>query len=96
MIEQIYNDLQNGLASLRRDMREISQNSDVVGAAYGFPVSTLANAPLAADGQITYAVRFISDARKSGEGVGLGTGLPAFYDPASDSWLDFTGVGITT
>jgi len=35
--------------------------------------------------------RHITNARKSGEGVGVGTGLPAFYDISSGVWCDFMG-----
>lgn len=61
----------------------------ISGVAYQFPLSTLAAAPLAADGLVTYACRFISDGRKTGEGAGLGTGVPAYYDPTTDSWRNF-------
>lgn len=59
------------------------------GEAFSFPISTLADAPLAADGMSTYACRFISDGRKGGEGAGLGTGLPCYYNPVTDQWLTF-------
>lgn len=63
---------------------------NVTGVAFQFPISLLADAPLAVDGMTTYACRFISDGRKSGEGAGTGTGVPAFYDPTTDTWLNFS------
>lgn len=80
---------------LNRQTQNLAINLDdtagenISGVAFQFPVSTLATAPLAADGMTTYAARFISDGRKSGEGAGLGTGVPAYYDAATDSWLNF-------
>lgn len=50
----------------------------------------LSEAPLAADGMTGYAVAFITDGRKQGEGAGNGTGIPAYYDPDTDTWLKFS------
>jgi len=50
----------------------------------------LATAPLAAQGMTGYAVAFITDGRKQGEGAGNGTGVPSYYDPDTDSWLKFS------
>lgn len=47
----------------------------------------LADAPLIADGMTGYAVAFITDGRKQGEGAGLGTGVMAYYNFATDTWL---------
>ena len=49
---------------------------------------TLSNAPLATDGLTSYAFGFISNGRKTGEGAGVGTGVLAYYDPDTDSWLN--------
>lgn len=35
------------------------------------------------------AVAFVSNGRKAAEGAGLGTGVPAYYDAASTTWLNF-------
>lgn len=70
------------------DLQDTAGN-DVSGVAFQFPVSALADAPLAADGMTSYACRFISDGRKTGEGAAAGTGVPAYYDPDTDSWLLF-------
>lgn len=34
-------------------------------------------------------VAFVVDGRKLGEGIGAGTGVPAYYDAASTTWLNF-------
>lgn len=62
--------------------------------ADGIPAYTLATAPLsaqgglgngAAGGYITLA--WISNGRKSGEGVGAGTGILAYYNTSTNSWF---------
>lgn len=50
----------------------------------------LADAPLIADGMTGYAVAFITDGRKQGESAGLGTGIPAYFDYDTDTWLKFS------
>lgn len=50
----------------------------------------LSDAPLIADGMTGFAVAIITDGRKEGEGAGLGTGIPAYYDFATDTWLKFS------
>lgn len=57
---------------------------------WSFNNYALADAPLAADGMTGYAVAFITDGRKQGEGAGNGTGIPAYYDFATDTWLKFS------
>lgn len=57
---------------------------------WSFNNYALADAPLAADGMTGYAVAFITDGRKQGEGAGNGTGIPAYYSPATDTWLKFS------
>lgn len=49
----------------------------------------LSEAPLAAQGMTGYAVAFITDGRKQGESANNGTGILAYYNPATDTWLNF-------
>lgn len=88
---------------LRLQSQQIENNledtagENITGVAFQFPVSTLADAPLAADGMTTYACRFISNGRKIGEGAGVGTGCPCYYNPITDSWFTFSSdVAVTT
>lgn len=55
-------------------------------------VYTVATLPTtAANGQFAFA----SNARKPGEGAGVGTGLPAFFDSATSTWLSYAGTALT-
>lgn len=89
VIDFIWTALSKEIESRQDGQNQLSVLTERAGQAFAFPTSTLANAPLAADGMATFAVRYISDGRKSGEGAGAGTGLPAWYDASSDSWLTF-------
>jgi len=58
--------------------------------ASGFPSVVYADLQYSADGMSQFSARFVSNGRKAGEGVGVGTGVPAWYDPSSDAWLTFS------
>lgn len=68
--------------------------------ADNIPAYALTDAPLAAQGGLGTGISYvtlawISDGRKSGEGVGAGTGVLAVYDSSGDQWLrltDYTAV----
>lgn len=50
------------------------------------PSYTVANLPTkGATGQFAWA----SNGRKASEGVGAGTGVPVYFNPATSTWLDF-------
>ena len=94
---RVYEMLNSAIKTNERNIARLSDKTEVSGQTWTFPTSTLANAPLAADGLTAYAVRFISDGRKSGETAGNGTGVPAYYNPATNTWLAFrTDTVVTT
>lgn len=96
LIELVWKRLDERLARAETQ-REETAGESIAGEAFQFPISTLADAPLAADGLVTYACRFISDGRKIGEGAGVGTGVPCYYDPTTDTWYTFSSdVAVTT
>lgn len=56
------------------------------------PIYTVADLPgTAADGQMAFA----SNARKPGEGVGAGTGMPVFWNSPTSTWFTTLGVVVT-
>lgn len=89
LLELVWDRINERVTPLEATIDELRQDSQVARSAYAFPQTTLANAPLAADGMTTAEMRFITDGRKGGESAGNGTGVPAYYDPTSDSWLNF-------
>lgn len=69
-------------------LQTLTQRSETTG---GVAASTLANAPLAADGGMSDGTEYIdllwiSNGRKPGEGAGAGTGVLAYYDSSADAW----------
>jgi hypothetical protein len=92
VIEELFEINKREIQQNRDDIKVIQQDKPVSGFTYGFIESTLAEA--LAFPTTTWEVRIITNARKSGEGAGVGTGLPAFYDPSSAAWLDFSGSAI--
>lgn len=88
IIDTLYRELKADVRNNARRIQQLDNVADVAGVASTVPTSALGDAPLLADGQRGYALRFISDALKSGESPGAGTGCLAYYDPASDSWLN--------
>ncbi len=92
LVEKLYNKNKKQIDEVNNKVNRL-KDSKTSGFTYGFVSSTLSEAQ--ATTTTIFTLRFITDARKSGEGVGNGTGLPAFYDPDSSTWVDFSGVAIT-
>lgn len=91
MLQIVWDELQVQIDSLRSDMNALLARSERAETAGGMATSTLAAAPLFATGGVGDGdFLFISNGRKSGEGVGAGTGIPAYYNAATDSWLRFS------
>lgn len=91
VLEIVWNQLQLQIDSLRRDVDVLLAKSERAETAGGMLASTLLSAPLAADGGVGDGdFLFIINGRKSGEGVGAGTGIPAYYNADTDSWLRFS------
>ncbi len=84
---------QERIDKINEDIKEQDSSYFVSQTTYSFVACTLAEA--LQFGDVPRQLRFITNARKSGEGVGAGTGLPAFYNDATNTWVDFMGNAIT-
>ena len=93
MLEILFEKNGSKIKELSTKVSTIEGQSSVSGLTYSFVVCTLSEAQ--AFGTTSTEYRHISDARKSSEGVGFGTGLPAFYDVSSGVWVDMSGSPIT-
>lgn len=95
VFEKLWQNLQSQIDKLNTQVTEITQKSVRGETAGGIQSFAYADRPLLATGGMqvdntSYAdVIFIYNARKSGEGVGAGTGQPVYYDPAIDDWRVF-------
>lgn len=83
-----FEQMSNRLQVLEMAQAEDTAKSERAGVSFTARIyDTLADAPLAAQDNLDFSFGFIRTARKSGEGAGLGTGLLAYFDFATDSWL---------
>ena len=93
-LEEMFKENEKRIKKVTEKVSGFENGIAISGLTYGFVECTLSEAQAFSTTTLEY--RHISDARKSGEGVGLGTGLPAFYDVSSASWVDLMGNVITT
>lgn len=88
VVEYIYELLQQQLDEQRVGLDRLTVLTERAETAGGVAQSTLANAPNAAIGGVSLGdLLAVTDGRKIGEGVGAGTGVIAYYNPTTDSWL---------
>lgn len=91
MVELVWNELRGELNDLKKRV-QLAQQTEQALYSDSVPAYTLANAPLAAqgglgNGQSYISLAWISNGRRPGEGAGLGTGVLAFYDTTSNTWI---------
>lgn len=100
--DAVWQDLQQQINALDVRLSDVTQKtarSETVGGLQSFAYD---DRPLAATGGMqtdntSYVdMIFIYNARKSGEGAGLGTGQPVYYDPAIDDWRVFRDDSVVT
>lgn len=92
IIELIWRDLRSEIQKTQTAMQRASLRAERAGYADSIPAFAFADLPLAADGGLgnltSYVtVAWVSDGRRPGEGAGMGTGVLAFYQPSTDSWI---------
>lgn len=97
----IFQDLQNQINALGVRITETTQKTSRSETGGGWQSFAYVDRPLAITGgmqpdnsplpsnTVYVDVIFCYDARKSGEGVGAGTGVPCYYDPAVNDYRRF-------
>lgn len=102
MNDAIFEDLQRQINALGVRLNDVTQKTSRAETTGGLQSFAYADRPLAATGgmetdNLSYAsVIFVYNARKSGEGVGVGTGVPCYYDPAVNDWRRFEDNAVLT
>lgn len=93
IVELVYADLKGQLNQVQTQV-DRTKRVERAEMADSLPAYNLADAPLAADGGLGdgtnggyITLAWISNGRKSGEGVGAGTGILAYYNASTDSWF---------
>lgn len=90
MLDYVYDTLSDDIKHQQQAVEKATRISERSETAGGMASSTLANAPLAAAGGMSNGdMLFITNGRKAGEGAGAGTGIPAYYNAATDQWFSF-------
>ncbi len=84
-----YKRLKQDIAAANNLAQEQKRKTERSMIGWSFNNYELADAPLAADGMTGFAVAVITDGRKQGEGAGNGTGILSYYNPDTDTWLNF-------
>lgn len=85
--QAIWKQLQQERRNQERERSRVNNMTEIAGEAFQFRTyATLTDAPT---GLSQPENGFILSGRKPGEGAGNGTGVPAFYNPATNSWLNF-------
>ena len=86
VVERIYDKFREQEERQEEINRLLRDNQNVVGTAYSFAEYTVSELPSTlTEFQLGYA----SNALKSGETSGNGTGCPVWYDPSSSQWKTF-------
>lgn len=86
LADMIYEDLQGQVKATNKKLATATAQSERAETSAGHPSGTLASAPLAANGARAGDQYFVTNGRKVGEGAGAGTGVMAYYNPATNSW----------
>src|SRR5690348_9461580 len=87
LADMIYEDLTQQVKVVQTKLNTSTAQSERAETSAGHPSGTLAQAPLAATGARAGDQYFITNGRKVGEGAGAGTGVMAYYNPATNSWF---------
>ena len=87
----VFAELSEKNAILQQDLEKLIHRSERSGAAFEFRVVTLVEANIEIPFITGWAILIITDGRKTGEGIGLGTGVPAYLDQGQSpaKWLVF-------
>lgn len=87
VLDNRFKKLKEQNARLTQDVNQLQQRTEKSGTAFTARSFVFADRPLAVDGMTGFAFAFITDGRKTGEGGGAGTGVFAYYNPPTNTWL---------
>jgi len=89
IVELVYIRLKKRIDRLEHGQDALHTTTEQAGFTDGVPAYTFANLPTngLANGTTYVTVAFCSNGRKSGEGVGAGTGQLVYYNAPTTQWL---------
>lgn len=99
MIETVWRDLKEEIAGLQAQINKQSVKTERAEYSDGIPAYTFITLPTTglADGSTYVTLAWVSNGRKTGEGVGAGTGILAVWQQSTNTWKrvgDYTDVTI--
>lgn len=86
LAEMVWDDLQTQINDIKARVDTIEKRTERSETTSGHPAMTVATAPLAGQGVKQGDELFMNDGSNLADRTG-GDGVPAFYDPDSDSWV---------
>lgn len=91
IVDLIYDSLQREIRSIREDVNRLTTTTEQAQYVDGIPCYTFASLPATGlgNGSTYLTIAFCSNGRKSGEGVGAGTGVLVYWNNPSSQWLKF-------
>lgn len=87
MASMVWTDLNKQIEDIKARVDTLEKRTERSETTSGHPNSLTAAAPLSGQGAKMGDELWLSDGRKSGEAAGAGTGVLAFYDPATNAWI---------
>lgn len=85
VVDMVWDDLNRQIAEINARLNTLEVRTERSETTSGHPTATVATVPLAGEGVKGGDELWLSDGLKPGESVG--TGIIAYYDPATDSWI---------
>lgn len=92
MQQQGSGDLNTNLVNIQRTLAELNLTLGSFVAGSNLPNYAFASLPATAGAG---SLAFVTNARKPGEGAGLGTGMVCFFNPGTASWFTTAGLAVT-
>lgn len=89
IIELVWQRLEDEIAKVGAEVQTNKARSERSETSGGFTKILFANLPYTADGAGPGDCYFVTNGRKTGEGAGTGTGIPAYFNVSDNSWRRF-------
>ncbi len=98
LISMVHADLLKQIRKNEKGLALVHNVTEQANYSDGVPAYTFADLPSTGLGNGTsyITIAFCSNGRKGGEGAGLGTGVPVYWNAASSQWLKFSDDTVVT
>lgn len=92
ILDMVYDSLKKEIAANKKATVKLITTTEQSQYVDGIPAATKVNLPTdgLANGSTYASIWFCSNGRKSGEGIGAGTGVPVYWNNATGKWFTFS------